>query len=105
MNIEERNAKLNEFFDECKAILISKGKDYNPTNIAFDDLNEAAKDIDRGPIQVLWVYMSKHISAIRSFVRKGNVASEPIRSRLMDAANYCAMMAVLQDSEKRKIIK
>lgn len=105
MNIEERNAKLNEFFDECKTILISKGKDYNPTGIAFDDLNEVAKDIGRGPIQVLWVYISKHISAVRTFVRKGDVASEPIRSRLIDIANYCSMLAVLQDSEKRKIIK
>jgi hypothetical protein len=105
MNIEERNAKLGEFFDECKAILISKGADYNPTGVAFDDLAEAAKDIGRGPIQVLWIYMSKHISAIRSFVRKGDVASEPIRGRLIDLSNYCAMLAVLQDSEKRKIVK
>jgi hypothetical protein len=104
MNIEERNIKLSEFFDECKAILISKGKDYNPTGIAFDDLNEAAKDIDRGPVHVLWIYMGKHISAIRTFIRRGNVASEPVRGRLMDLANYCAMMAVLQDSEKRKSV-
>ncbi|MCQ9207655.1 MAG: hypothetical protein NG740_07235 [Omnitrophica bacterium] len=102
MDITERNAKLSGFFKECVKLLESKGKDYNPTGVAFDDLQEAAKDIGRGPVQVLWVYMGKHIAAVRSFVKNGAVASEPIEKRLMDLANYCGMMCVLLESLKHE---
>ncbi len=100
MNIEERNAKLSLFFQDGLYILAKKGKDYNPTDMAFDDLRHAAKTLGIKLSGVLWVYMQKHINAVESYIKNGSMASEPIRGRLMDLANYCGMMAVLIEEEK-----
>jgi len=103
MTITERNTRLVEFFGRCNQILQKKGGDYNPSGIAFDDLEEAAKDLGIKKSGVLWIYMGKHISAIRSYIRYNKMHSENIGGRLMDLANYCAMMAVLLKTERRAI--
>lgn len=95
MDLKERNDRIRDFFREAEAILIAKGKDYNPTGIAFEDIKQTAKDLGVVPEKVLWVFMTKHIAAVRSYIEKGAVASEPVDGRLKDLANYCAMMAVL----------
>ena len=95
MNLAEQNQLAEKFFDECRKLLVSKGTDYTPEDIAFKDLDSIATKLNIKDVQVLYVYMRKHWTAIEHFIQHGNVKSEPVDSRLIDMANYCALMYVL----------
>lgn len=97
MNIDERNEKLGVFFQECQDILVKKGKDYNPNGVAFDEIYAEASALGLKPEQYLMVLTSKHWGAIKRYTTMGILESEPIRDRLKDLANYCALMAVMID--------
>lgn len=101
MNVETRNQKLREFYNEgCMPILERKGKDYNPTGVAFDEIYAEAAALGLKPEQYMMVLASKHYGAIKTFCKTGNLASEPIQERLKDLANYCALMAVMLEDNK-----
>lgn len=104
MNVNERNIRLHNFFQsECMDILEKKGKDYNPNGVAFDEIYSEASALGLRPEQYLCVLMSKHWGAIKTYCGTGNLTSEPIRERLKDLANYCAIMAIiLEDLDERK---
>lgn len=95
MNIAERNEELNEFFAECTTILEKKGRDYNPDDVAFSEVREIAADVGIKPEQVLMVFANKHWQAVKAHAKSGQLASEPIRERLKDMANYMALYAVM----------
>ncbi len=100
MDLKEQYLKTGDFFIECHKIIEQKGKDYNPSGVAFDKLKEEAEILGMSPEKMLMVYMSKHYAAIQTYVQKGQVETEPIRERLKDMANYCALMAVLIEEKK-----
>lgn len=102
MNIEMRNVKLRGFLNDCCDILESKGRDYNPDGVAFSEIRAEAKDLGLKPEQVLLVLAGKHWGAIKTYVRTGQLASEPVRERLKDLANYCALMAVLLEDNQNE---
>ena len=103
MNVQERNEKLAGFFGECQGILEKKGKDYNPDGTAFGEWDKQAEATGLMWRQVVLVLMWKHWSAVVSFMKGGRLESEPIRERLKDLANYCALVAVkLEADEKAK---
>ena len=95
MTLEKRNELCQGFQDACMTILLSKGKDYSPNGIAFEDLKNTAEEIGVEPVQVLWVHLKKQYTAVKSYVKKGQVASEPIEERLKDLSNMCTLMYVL----------
>lgn len=103
MTFEEREEFTNEFLDKCKEVLSCKGKDYTVNGEAFGDLCETAREIGVTPEQALWVYAKKHLSAIKNYIHKGKVESEPIEMRLVDFANYMALMfALIKEKENAK---
>jgi len=95
MNLVQQNAIAEKFFIKCQELLKSKGSDYTPEDIAFKDVMEIARDLQVSPRKVLWVYARKHFTAIRRWIRDGDVNSEPIETRLIDMANYCALLYVM----------
>jgi len=95
MSMVERDNSLKDFFIECLAILEKKGADYNPEGVPFSEIKATAAKLGIKPEQVLTVYMDKHWNAIMSHAKKGQLESEPIRERLKDLANYCALYAVM----------
>ena len=101
MNIKERNEKLAVFFEACEKILEKKGIDYNPDGIAFSEIYGEAAALGLRPESYMGVLMSKHWGAIKSYINTGKAASEPIHERLKDLANYCAMMSVMIEEEKK----
>lgn len=101
MTFEEREIATNNFFDKCKHVLNSKGKDYTFNNEAFGELKDTAKDLGISPEKVLWVYAKKHYSAIKNYVHSGKLESEPIEMRIVDFANYMALLfALIQEKEE-----
>lgn len=104
MNAEERNEAMQEFFKDCLAVSSVKGKDYAKDQDAFHNFTTAAEALGVSVPQSIWVHAEKHLSAVRRFVREGELAGEPIREKLTDMANYCAILAawVEADWEERK---
>lgn len=101
ITMQQRDKEIGVFFKYAQEMVTSKGKDYNPTGIAFRDLKENAEAMGLTKEQVLGVYMAKHYAAVQSFIKDpGRTTSEPVQGRLMDLANYCAMLAVMIEAEK-----
>lgn len=100
MNITERNEKLKIFFQECEVILGKKGSDYNPDGTAFSEIKHEAVDLGLRPEQVMLALAGKHWGAIKTYVKTERLATEPIRERLKDLANYCALMAVMLEENQ-----
>lgn len=99
MKLEYREKLTETFFKECQELIVKKGKDYEPTGIAFATLIKEAEDLGMTPEQLLCVHMSKQWSAIKKYAKTGKLESEPIRERCKDLANYCALFAALVESD------
>ena len=52
------------------------------------------------PEQVMLVLAGKHWGAIKTYVKTERLATEPIRERLKDMANYMALMAVMLEGKQ-----
>ena len=92
MTVSEQSTHVREFFAISLAIITAKGTDYAPENIAMIDVFYAAAEDNTRPQQVLWTYVRKHLTAIRGWMKTGALRSEEITSRLMDVANYMALI-------------
>lgn len=90
----------------CDELLTVKGHDY--TQGAEGDYGRlknfytSAERLGLEPRQVLAVYMNKHISAIETFLQKGQVESEGIEGRIADAINYLLLLWKMTAYEKRR---
>jgi hypothetical protein len=92
--------------EECDKLLTVKGHDYTQ-GAAGDEgrlknFYTSGEKLGLPPMQVLGVYMNKHLDAIFTFISKGRVESEPIEGRIEDAVNYLLLLYKLVAHEKRK---
>lgn len=68
-----------------------KGKDYAPGSDILENFYRVA-DVTGVDAMTVWgVYVTKHCEAIRAFVMKCKLESEPIDSRLVDVLVYAAL--------------
>jgi len=88
MNIFAFDNCTNDLLAHCAAIRFLKGKDYTDGNDRLSNFKQAAQRLQITPNLVWAVYFGKHIDAIFSHVRNGQVESEPIKDRIADAINY-----------------
>lgn len=100
MTHAEQRTRAVDFFKTCHTrfsadglVLITlKGADYAPEPVAMTEVFFTAADIATTPEQVLWVHVRKHMSAIANYMSGVRLKSEDIRSRLVDVANYMALI-------------
>jgi hypothetical protein len=78
--------------EQIVALNRTKGQDYAGDEDALDNFKRHAAELGLAPEQIWAVYASKHWDAIMTFVRKGDVASEPIEGRLLDVILYCHLL-------------
>lgn len=86
-------------FERIRTLNSTKGNDYT----AEDDALANLRDMPRAGIsgrQKLWVYLDKHMRAIETYIRDGQVASEPIETRIQDAVLYLLLFGALVEEEK-----
>lgn len=95
MTVTDFNQSMKKFFTECMNIMDTKGREYARDNEVLTDVRELSRALNISLVGILLVYMWKHVTALRYFVRNKNVESEAIRSRLKDIANYAGMIAVV----------
>lgn len=88
MNRREFAQFRDEHYAQIAAINDTKGKDYAGEEDALSNFKIAAEQLGVTPVQVWAVYAHKHWSAIMSYAKEGDVASEPIVGRVHDLIVY-----------------
>lgn len=86
-----KTAHLN-FAQNGLQLCILKGSDYRPENIPLTDAFFAAADIHATVPQILWIHVRKHNAAIANYMQGGLLQTDNIRQRLLDVANYMALI-------------
>lgn len=108
-----KQAEFDKVFQEAIAqannLLATKGVEYTgpQTQDRLANFKRGATLTGCTPLQVAFVYASKHYDAISTFVQndaKGakQFLSEPIEGRLHDLMNYCILMlAIIRDGSAK----
>jgi hypothetical protein len=77
-----------------------KGHDYAGDEDALANFKEQAREIDVSVFQVWFTYFHKHWSAVKTFVKEGDVQSEPIEGRIHDCILYLfLLLGLIEDAE------
>jgi hypothetical protein len=100
MNRQQFSEFRDQHYDAIAAINAKKGKDYAGDDDALANFKAAAEAFGMTPFQVWAVYHHKHQSAIDSFIKNGQVESEPIEGRIHDAILYLFLLLGLIEDEK-----
>ncbi len=85
-------------FAGCMEMLRAKNADYSQGEQRGDRtaaFKRIARDTEVTPEKVWYVFFSKHIGAIVSYIKRGQVESEPIDGRIDDAINYLVLLGDL----------
>jgi hypothetical protein len=93
---------FDDMIGRCRDILKVKGVDYTqggPDRLS--NFKETAKFMGLTARQALGTYLYKHVSAIFSFLKRGQVESEPIEGRIADVINYMLLLYKMVNEEKR----
>jgi hypothetical protein len=107
MNRDDFDVLREEFFDRIRATNDAKGHDYAGDGDALANFKEAAehlKDITDPTFAAWYIYFHKHWSAILTFLKEGDVKSEPIDGRIMDAVLYLILLLGLIEDRKAEAI-
>lgn len=81
-----------------------KGKDYSGDSDALASFKTQAEQAGITPLQVWSIFAGKHWLAVQSYVRNGQVESEPIRERITDLIVYlCLLQGLIEDETNQEI--
>ena len=86
------------------ALLIAKGQEYAGEADRLSNFKRGSTNTGMTPLQVCFIYMSKHYDSLATYVKKDaggytQILAEPIDGRLDDLINYCILMkALIQES-------
>lgn len=100
MNRTDFQALLDRTFTEVRAINDSKGREYADDAEALANFYHRAEEYAVDPKVVCGIFLGKHVDAVKSFIRSGDVQSEPIESRVYDVILYSALLLGLVEDER-----
>lgn len=100
MTREEFDTLRDRMYQDICFINEKKGKDYAGSEDALKNFKEVAKRTGLTPKEAWLVYFTKHMMAIETFIRNGQVESEPIEERIKDAILYLFLLHGLIEDEK-----
>lgn len=96
MNNAEFEKVVESTFLETRDLLVVKGAEYADHVDRLANFKRGASLTGLTPLQVCFIYASKHYDAIASYVREPNrPSSEPIEGRFNDLINYCLLAKAL----------
>jgi len=95
---------VDDFRREQDKLLDVKGHDYTGGNQdRLFNFKEVATMVGMTPLQVWSIYWLKHVFAICTFIKDGDVKSESIDSRFFDEANYNLLgLALIKEARDAK---
>jgi hypothetical protein len=110
VNHDTFNQLVRETIASTAGLLTSKGEEYAGSEDRLANFKRGATLTGATPLQVAFIYASKHYDAIATYIRKDaerfpQLLSEPIDGRLDDLINYCILMKaiILEESTKAAI--
>lgn len=100
MNQDDFSALVTSTVSEINRLLVVKGGEYAGSEDRLANFKRGAALVGVTPLQVAFIYASKHYDGIASFVRTAaegtpRLSSEPIEGRFDDLINYCLLMKAL----------
>jgi len=112
MNAQDFDKLTDTFLADLRGIQKTKGAEYCGSDDRFANFKRGAEAIGLAPETVLWIYLSKHIDSLATYVKQltdgstlkdiESKLSEPIEGRIKDAINYLLLLAGLT-AERRKL--
>lgn len=83
----------NELVEKEISIFTLKGNEYSGSVNRFANFEKLAEELNLHPLEIAWVYGSKHKDSIATFIKEKKVISnEDIIGRINDYRNYLALM-------------
>lgn len=110
MNQKEFDILVQKTIASTADLLVSKGREYAGTEDRLSNFKRGANLTGATPLQVAFIYASKHYDSIATYVRetaadRGLVPnlSEPIEGRFDDLINYMILMkAIVVEQQKER---
>lgn len=105
MDIKSFEVIVGEMVEREAKVMVTKGRDYTVGEDRLDNFRRVAKAMTEDGFaidmkKVWWILFNKHICAIRKFAMTGEVSSEPIEGRIMDARVYLALLRAIIEEER-----
>lgn len=107
MNISDFNNVVDETVKATAGLLVVKGGEYANDADRLANFKRGSALTGATPLQVAFIYASKHYDGIASYVRTAaqgqpRASSEPIEGRFDDLINYCILMkALIREGETK----
>tara|TARA_R100000234_G_C5002211_1_gene180845 strand:- start:472 stop:816 length:345 start_codon:yes stop_codon:yes gene_type:complete len=98
MTSKEFNKLRNSFIDSTLKLSDRKRIEYtegNHNDNVLWNFESIANDLGLTPMQVLSVYLNKHMSSLRNYFKDGKEYSEPIEGRVSDMINYLLLLVAM----------
>jgi|GEM_PF-3566176 len=96
-SFDEFEKLFNEFVEAERDIVETKGREYampGQHKLAnFKRVTDDLKHLNLDVVDVIWVYMRKHIDSVVTFLQTRHEASEPIERRIYDLRVYLLLLA------------
>jgi hypothetical protein len=97
---EEQRRLFEEMIEQERILLEGKGREYAGEADCLANFKDC-DSIGLDPQKKLWVYLSKHLSSIASYIKNGQeYSNESIEGRIADARNYLALLYMLIREQK-----
>jgi len=102
MRAQDFYDSIEDLMDVCMEIMKSKGLAYSGKNDSFANFKRVAKNLCMSQYYVWYVYFSKHLDSLASWIRGEYSDSEPIESRIKDLINYLFLLyGMIKETEKK----
>jgi hypothetical protein len=96
MTNDQFNDYAETFINDMKEILLTKGHDYTGgSDDRLRNFKKIAQSIGCSAMTVWFIYFMKHVDSLSTFVKLGELKSEPPSERFKDVANYALLGAAL----------
>lgn len=102
MKWERQKQEFESMTEDLKDLLTNKGREYAGDYDALGNFKTGG-DIGVTPNQKLWIFLDKHLSSVKSYIKHGKeFSNEPIEGRINDAINYLFLLRCLIVEEKER---
>lgn len=104
MTFPEFDASMDALFADCRKMKSGKGKEYANSDDRLANFKEIGASLGISAQAVCMIYLEKHMRSIKSYVKTGEVLSEPVRGRIVDAITYLALLnGIIEEDEFKRV--
>jgi hypothetical protein len=104
MTIDDRTLFIAKLMEDCLKVLDSKGRAYSGNDEANANFIRTAQDSGLTKYQIWMVFFNKHkdsiLNAIKDSPTNPHDATEGLRGRIIDGANYLMILASMLEEDQ-----